>query len=65
MEVLEKCTVSVLKGKCKAAGMAQSGEKPDLVTRLKQHEDAKKGGCLVIMEHNPTFKHLELDSGKG
>ena len=34
-------------------------------TRLKQHEDAKKGGCLVIMEHNPTFKHLELDSGKG
>lgn len=52
MEVLEKCTVSVLKGKCKAAGMAQSGEKPDLVTRLKQHAAGER---FQLDGTNPTL----------
>lgn len=37
MADLEKSTVAVLKKKCKEAGVAQSGEKPDLISRLKQH----------------------------
>ena len=37
MDDLQKCTVAVLKKRCKEAGVAQSGEKPDLVNRLKQH----------------------------
>ena len=36
MAEIEKCTVPVLKKKCKEAGVAQSGEKPDLILRLKQ-----------------------------
>ena len=33
---LAKCTVAALKKRCKEAGVAGTGEKPDLVTRLKQ-----------------------------
>ena len=35
-EDLAKLTVAALKKKCKEAGVAQSGEKPDLITRVKQ-----------------------------
>ncbi|QDZ25894.1 hypothetical protein A3770_19p84120 [Chloropicon primus] len=36
-----------------------------LFTRMKHHEDAKKGGCLVVLEHSPKFKHLDLSMPQG
>ena len=36
-----------------------------MYTRMRHHEDAKRGACLVVLEHNPKFKHLDLGTGKG
>ena len=36
MEDFGKLTIAQLKARCKAAGVAGTGEKPDLVTRMKQ-----------------------------
>jgi hypothetical protein len=56
---LEKLTVPVLKKKCKEAGVAQAGEKPDLINRLKQHAQGEK--CKLDGEKNPaTLKAGEL-----
>ena len=51
MAKLESNTVAALKKLCKEAKVAQSGEKPDLVARLKQHAAGTK---LLIDGVNPA-----------
>ena len=35
-----------------------------LHTKMKHDPDAKKGGCLLILKHDPKFKHLDIFSNR-
>ena len=51
MSDLDKLTVPALKKKCKECGVAQTGEKPDLLNRLKLHA---KGEAAKLDGVNPS-----------